>query len=348
LKRCIYIALWASILVLLSSCITEPEYPRAEPWLCSINADGTGFRKIKKVDLNFGTNGFWDIYMNKDNRIIFYGEKLWISDADSISISQMTPDNLIVFNKPQLEFTQDGSSVFFAASRALYKLKLSTNEVFKIIETPLEYLDYTYAEPLLSDDENYITIRSYPYIAKDPIIVGAYIDLHDNSLKYVYSSALFPASYKTKFMASSNSLILENKDGFGSVNLQDSTYTLLQPYSASYKNMLEVSPDQRYLLTRDKQTASNINAIAIDLYNNTRYELGRINDHWSSNPIKISKNGNLVYFRDEYHIYKYDLGTHTKSTIFAPNSNNDVLEIFMLAPTWDGSKVFFYADISER
>ena len=73
------------ILVLLGSCLnlTEPDPPRAEPWLCSINADGTGFRKIKKVDSSFGTNGFWDIYMTKDDRIIFYGEKLWISDTDA-------------------------------------------------------------------------------------------------------------------------------------------------------------------------------------------------------------------------------------------------------------------------
>ena len=94
-------------LVLGSCWLTEPVYPRPEPWLCSINSDGTGFRKIKKVDLNFGTTGFWDIYMTKDNRIISYGERLWISDTDTIRVEQITPSNLDLFVKPQLAFTRE-------------------------------------------------------------------------------------------------------------------------------------------------------------------------------------------------------------------------------------------------
>jgi len=94
MKRYIYFAGLLGLALLLGSCwLTEPVYPRPEPWLCSINADGTGFRKIKKVDLNFGTTGFWDIYMTKDNRIIFYGEKLWISETDTIRPVSIT-DNI--------------------------------------------------------------------------------------------------------------------------------------------------------------------------------------------------------------------------------------------------------------
>ncbi|MCB5271420.1 MAG: hypothetical protein LHW56_06205 [Candidatus Cloacimonetes bacterium] len=333
------------ILVLLGSCLnlTEPDPPRAEPWLCSINADGTGFRKIKKVDSSFGTNGFWDIYMTKDDRIIFYGEKLWISDTDSINVVPITPDNLIVFNAPQLEFTQDGGTAFFAASRDLYKIKLSTNELFKITETP----DYTYAEPLLSDDERYLTMRSYAYNGKEPRKVGAYIDLLDNSLRYIYSNTWFPARYKDKIMTGMNKLILENRDGLGSVSLQDSIFTLHQEYGASYKSMLEVTTDQRYLLTRYIQSAESY-AIAIDLHNNTRYELGRINDNESSNPIKVCKSINIVYYMDEEHIYKYDLDNHTKSTVFGPSAKVGVYRLYKLAPTWDGSKIYFDAEIVTR
>ncbi|GAB1365659.1 hypothetical protein MASR1M36_05300 [Candidatus Cloacimonadaceae bacterium] len=73
MKRHIYLAVLLGLMLLLNSCLTEPSYPPVEPWLCSINADGTGFRKTKKVDENFGTTGL-DIYMTKDNRIIFGGE----------------------------------------------------------------------------------------------------------------------------------------------------------------------------------------------------------------------------------------------------------------------------------
>ncbi|HQB49731.1 MAG TPA: hypothetical protein PLW33_03550, partial [Candidatus Cloacimonas sp.] len=85
MKRYLYLAVLIGLALILGSCwFTEPIYLLPESWLCSVNADGTGFRKIKKVDLDFGTTGFWDIYMTKDNRIIFYGEKLWISDTDTI------------------------------------------------------------------------------------------------------------------------------------------------------------------------------------------------------------------------------------------------------------------------
>jgi hypothetical protein len=330
------------MLLLLGSCHEEQLYPPVEPWLCSINADGTGFRKIKKVDLSFGTTGFWDIYMTKDNRIIFYGEKLWITETDTIRFEQITPNNLVLFDFPQLEFTRDGSTAYFAASRDLYKLKLSTNELFKITVTPE---DYTYAEPLLSDDERYLTMRSFN--AKEPRIVGAYIDIQDNTLRYIFSNLWFPASYKTKIMTSMNSMILENRDGFASVNLQDSTYTLHQLYLASYKNMFETSADQHYLLTKYIQSSKSY-AIAIDLQNYTRYELGYVNEHHSRSPIKVCKDANFVFYFDDHRIYKYDLNTHQKSTVIEPNANCGLLSIIMLAPTWDGSKVYLYADLAEK
>ncbi|HQF67584.1 MAG TPA: hypothetical protein PLC91_01445, partial [Candidatus Cloacimonadota bacterium] len=120
MKRYLYLALLAGMLFVMNSCITEPEYPHYEPWLCSINADGTGFRKIKKSPFN--TPGLADIYMTKDNRIIFYGESLWISDSDTIRIEQITPDNLTLTRiPPRLSQSPDGSKLYFAADKNIYQ-----------------------------------------------------------------------------------------------------------------------------------------------------------------------------------------------------------------------------------
>lgn len=338
MKRYIYLAMLAGLMILLISCITDPLPQPLETWLCSINADGTGFRKIKKSPFN--TPGLVDIYMTKDNRIIFYGSRLWISEIDTIRVEQITPDNLVLFDKPQLEFTRDGGTAYFAASRDLYKLRLSTGEFFKITETPV---DYGYSEPLLSDDEQCITMRSYPYNGKESGIVGAYIDLRDNVLKYIYSNMWFPASYKTMLMTTVNRMILENRDGLGSVSLEDSTYNLHLSYLPSYKNIFKTSADQRYLITKYIQSAKSY-AIAIDLQDYSHYELGYVNDH-SKNPIKVCDSVNLIYYMDKENIYKYDLETHTKSKIFGSSANVYVDRIYMLAPTWDGSKVYFYAEI---
>ncbi|MDZ4121966.1 MAG: hypothetical protein U1C33_06065, partial [Candidatus Cloacimonadaceae bacterium] len=176
MKRYLYLATLLGLMLLMNSCLTEPLYPRPEPWLCSINADGTGFRKIKKSP--FHTPGLVDIYMTKDNRIIFYGERLWISDTDTIRVAQITPDNLIMFNFPQLEFTRDGGTAYFAASRDLYRFKLSTNEVFKLTETPI---DYYWAEPMLSDKERFLSIRGYWGKTDESQTVYSYVDLIDSS-----------------------------------------------------------------------------------------------------------------------------------------------------------------------
>ena len=344
MKRIVYHLFALSLLLSLGSCFypSEPLHPRPEPWLCSVNADGTGFRRIKKVDLSFGTTGFWDIYMTKDDRIIFYGEKLWISDPDTLSITPITPYNLVMFDKPQLEFTRDGETAYFAASRDLYRMKLSTNEPFKITETPE---DYYWAEPMLSDNERYISIRGYWGKKGESETVYSYVDLTDYSLHNVFAVNYVAAPYKGKIIESQNRFFLENKHGFGSINFEDSLFTLHQPYVSSYKNMFETSSDQRYILTRYKQSTSSY-AIAIDLNDFTQYELGKIYEHISSNPIKACKDTNLVFFRDEDHIYKYDLDTHTKSLVIGPSDNLGVGRIIMHTPTWDGSKVYFYAEIS--
>ena len=345
MKRYLYLTVLMGLALVLGSCwLTEPVYPRPEPWLCSINSDGTGFRKIKKVDLNFGTTGFWDIYMTKDNRIIFYGEKLWISETDTIRVEQITPSNLVLFDKPQLEFTRDGDTAYFAASRDLYKLKLSTNEVFKLTETPT---DYYWAEPILSDNERFVAMRGYWGKNDSPQTVYSYIDLTDNSLHNVFATNYVAAPYKGKIMEGLNNFVLENKHGFGSISFIDSTYTLHQPYLASYKNMFETTSDQRFIVTKYVQSAKSY-AIAIDLQNYAHYELGYVNEHHSRSPIKVCKDANLVFYFDDQRIYRYDLDTHQKITVIGPNAEVDVLSVIMFAPTWDGSKVYFYADISEK
>ena len=342
MKNCIYWILILGLTILVSSCMNDPLPTPMRTWLCSINADGTGFQRIHKAPSI--TPGLVDIYMTKDDRIIFYGEKLWISDTDTLSITPITPKNLVMFNKPQLEFTRDGETAYFAASRDLYQMSMETYEFFKITETPV---DFSYAEPVLSDDERYLTMRGYNGKSNEPRIASAYIDLLDYSSGYIYANTWFPMAYQTKIMNGLSKLFVENRDGFASVSLVDSTYTLHLPYPADWSDPFETSADKRYILTRDRQPPSHY-AMAIDLNDFTQYELGLINRYSDGKPIKACKDVNIVFFFDDDHIYKYDLDTHEKSTVFDPGSSIYVKSIDMIAPTWDGSKVYFYAFLSDR
>ena len=126
MKHIIYLSLMIGFLFTINSCITEPVYPRPEPWLCSINADGTGFRKIMKSPFN--TPGLVDIFMTKDNRIIFYGEKLWISETDTIRPVSIT-DNIYTLQQQPARLSQspDGSKLYFASrDKNIHELDLNT------------------------------------------------------------------------------------------------------------------------------------------------------------------------------------------------------------------------------
>jgi len=143
--------------LLLGSCWpTEPSYPRPEPWLCSINADGTGFRKIKKSPFN--TPGLVDIYMTKDNRIIFYGEKLWISETDTIRPVSIT-DNIYTLQQQPARLSQspDGSKLYFASKdKNIHELDLNTMLSRQLTSESVR----TLRNPIVSDLGNFITYTS--------------------------------------------------------------------------------------------------------------------------------------------------------------------------------------------
>ncbi|HRX76212.1 MAG TPA: hypothetical protein P5342_02035, partial [Candidatus Cloacimonadota bacterium] len=163
MKRIAYHLFALSLLLSLGSCFytSEPYNPRPEPWLCSVNADGTGFRRIKKVDMSFGTTGFWDIYMTKDDRIIFYGEKLWISETDTIRPVSIT-DNIYTLqqNPARLSQSPDGSKLYFASrDKNIHELDLNTMLSRQLTSESIR----TLRNPIVSDLGNYITYSSRGY-----------------------------------------------------------------------------------------------------------------------------------------------------------------------------------------
>lgn len=349
MKRYVYIALWASILVLLSSCITEPEYPLAEPWLCSINADGTGFRKIKKVDLNFGTNGFWDIYMTKDDRIIFYGEKLWISDTDVIDPVSITDNIYILRDKPaRLSQSPDGSKLYFASrDRNIHELNLNTMASRQLTSESVRYL----RNPIVSDLGNYITYSSsglsypsdlteYIYYLKLSTCETAIIPTADaesancmyiEGTSTVYYERLGQGLWKSQLDGSEQVLVDENNIG-GNPNA-------LFSFSQDLRHVMRWTTYPISSIRLFDRTLSSAQEIPVQ-ESIGGMPLGRL-AHGSNTMFYVPKDnaGKLM---------AYDLNTGVERVLTNQIGNVQVIGFYMLAPTWDGSKVFFYADISER
>ena len=347
MKRYLYLAVLIGLALILVSCwFTEPIYLLPESWLCSVNADGTGFRKIKKVDLDFGTTGFWDIYMTKDNRIIFYGEKLWISDTDTIRVEQITPDNLTLTHLPsRLSQSPDGSKLYFAADKNIYQLSYPDYQLTQLTHQTTRWL----RNPIVSDLGNYITYSSdgFGYPTKET--------------EYMYwlnlingQSGIIPSPDTLSFnpyYSEIEDYVYYERAGLFRSRLDGSDRTTVDNYGGSGEpyTMFSISNDQRYIVHKSNPTYNNyfvrifdkvcVSGVNLPVKNSPSYGLlGR-----------LCKEANIVFYvspgyPEKLHSYRLDTG---EDTILNPNQVN-IANTYIIAPTWDGSKVYFYADIEVK
>ena len=348
MKAILYLLALITMLLTLNSCFfpSEPSYPPVEPWLCSINADGTGFRKIKKVDLNFGTTGFWDIYMTKDNRIIFYGDKLWISDTDTIRVEQITPDNLTLTNlPPRLSQSPDGSKLFFAANKNIYQLTYPDYQLTQLTNQSIRWLK----NPIVSDLGNYLTYSSngFGYPTKETQYLYC-MDIQTGTSNIVPAEeSLIPNGL---YIESTGCVIYEG-NGLTKMKLDGSDVVLIEYGGGSgfSNNIFSLSQDRQFVV-RDGAYLPPNNTINVNDLNSgstqviyaakgtSLYALGR-----------LCRNVNRIFYvQPDNKLCVYDLDTSTDTVLFQENNNRFIYSFYMLAPSWDGSKVYFYAEFSEK
>ena len=350
MKRYLYLAVLIGLALILVSCwFTEPIYLLPESWLCSVNADGTGFRKIKKVDLDFGTTGFWDIYMTKDNRIIFYGEKLWISETDTIRPISIT-DNIYTLQQQPARLSQspDGSKLYFASrDKNIHELDLNTMMSRQLTTESVR----TLRNPIISDLGNYITYSSkgygepskateYLYCQKlsncESIIIPTSDSVSANAMyiegtQTVYYERLGQGLWKSKLDGSDQIVVDENNNG------------------GSPTSIFSFSQDLRYVIRWTNYPIYSVRLF--DSILNTAQELP-VYESIVGIPLgRLAQSSNLVFYIPKNNTNKlmtYNLDTGVEKELTSQISKVNIIGFYMLAPSWDGTKVYFYADISER
>jgi hypothetical protein len=332
-------------MLLLNSCTPEPTFGPVQTWLCSINADGTGFRTIKEFDLNFETIMFGDIYMTKDNRIIFYGEKLWISETDTIRPVSIT-DNIYNLQQQPTRLSQspDGSKLYFASmDKNIHELDLNTMLSRQLTSESIR----TLRNPIVSDLGNYITYTSFTYWTPAKRTELMYwLDLitgESGSISSPDSVSVNP------YYSESEDYVYYEKAGLFRSKLDGSNRTTVdnQGGSSYPYTMFSASKDERYIAhlyqadefymrVFDKTSGSGVNLPVTELYPNEFLGV-------------MCKDSNRIFYVDSQESQK--LCTFNPSTgenrVLLENSENIYIIRFRdIAPTWDGSKVFFCANIS--
>ena len=345
MKRYIYFAGLLGLALLLGSCwLTEPVYPRPEPWLCSINADGTGFRKIKKVDSNFGTTGFWDIYMTKDNRIIFYGEKLWISETDTIRPVSIT-DNIYTLqdNPARLSQSPDGSKLYFASrDKNIHELDLNTMLSRQLTTESVR----TLRNPIVSDLGNFITYTSRGYGPPSKFTEFLYwVNLSSGDIGTIPT---IDSICVNAFYSESEDFVYYEGINIKRSRLDGSELSLVSTGGSMYPySTFGVSSDNRYIIhVWDEYPTLDLKCHDKQTGNSVRFPIKASLDHGYI--AKICKDANIVYYAEpEYpdKLKAYNLDTGIDMQLL---QDNIIATIYNIAPTWDGSKVYFYADIAEK
>jgi len=342
MKRIVYYLFALSLLLILGSCIpSEPLHPSAQPWLCSINADGTGFRMIKKVDLSFGTTGFWDIYMTKDDRIIFYGERLWISETDTISPIQITPDNLTLTHLPsRLSQSPDGSKLFFAADKNIYQLSYPDYKLTQLTTQSIRWL----RNPIVSDLGNYLTYSSngfgYPTKATDYLY---WMNLSTGEYSIIPTA---DSVVVNGFFSEAQDFVYYERIGLHKSRLEGSDSSIVDNLAAN------ITPYPMYAFSNDMQYVVRLRQLqppvirVFNLQTNTAVELPVIIGPQTYPLGALSRGTNdLFYVSPGNKLCVYHLDTGEDTVILQSTSGLSISRFINIAPTWDGSKVYFYADI---
>ena len=346
MKHIIYLSLMIGFLFTINSCITEPVYPRPEPWLCSINADGTGFRKIMKSPFN--TPGLVDIYMTKDNRIIFYGEKLWISETDTIRPVSIT-DNIYTLQQQPARLSQspDGSKLYFASrDKNIHELDLNTMQSRQLTTESIR----TLRNPIVSDLGNYITYSSKGY--GEPSKATEYIYWMNLSTG---ESDIIPCpdtvSVNPIYSETENYVYYEKAGLFRSrLDGSDRSVVDTQGGSSYPYTMFSISQDQRYITHKSNPTYNNYFIRIYDKNSNIGNSIP-IKDLYSYQFLgRMCKSANIVYYINPGYpekLHSYNMDTGEDLVVLQSTSSLSISEFINIAPTWDGSKVYFYAYIVE-
>lgn len=350
MKKIKILAMWLCMLVLLGSCLEGPlDTTGPVPWLCSINSDGTGFRKIKIVDGGFGTPGLVDIYMTKDNRIIFYGEKLWISETDTIRPVSIT-DNIYTLQQQPARLSQspDGSKLYFASrDKNIHELNLNTMQSRQLTSESVR----TLRNPIVSDLGNYLTYSSRGYgVPSKQTEYMYWLKLDDGELGIIPSPDTVSVN---AYYSESQDYVYYEKAGLYRSRLDGSDRSTVddQGGSSSPYSMFSISLDQRYIVHKYNPTYNNYYIRVYDKVINAGINL----------PLKeaspyaflgvLCKSVNSIFYvnpqgSEKLNIYNPDTGENT--VVFQDTDSISIYQFLHIAPTWDSSKVYFVAEITEK
>jgi hypothetical protein len=280
--------------------------------------------------------------MTKDDRIIFYGEKLWISETDTIRPIQITPDNLTLIHLPsRLSQSPDGSKLFFAADKNIYQLSYPDFKLTQLTNQSIRWL----RNPIVSDLGNYITYSSngFGYPTKETeYLYWMNLSTGESSIVPTADSLVVNVFY-----SEAQDFVYYERIGLHKSRLDGSDSSIVDNLAAN------ITPYPMYAFSNDMQYVVRLRQLqppvirVFNLQTNTAVELPVIIGPQTYPLGALSRGTNdQFYVSPGNKLCVYHLDTGEDTVILQSTSDLSISRFINIAPTWDGSKVYFYADIS--
>ena len=334
MKRLLSAVLLACAILFVSCRIYYPTFgpPIVEEyWLCSINADGTGLRKIARTENNFGITGLTEIYMTIDEKLIFYGETLWMSDTDRINPVRIIPQNLALSPLPRLSQSMDGSKLFFNASNNLYQVTYPDYYSEAILLTDG---DHFFRNPVLSSQDLIIT-----FVTQQFERYVSFIDLPDRELRFFpeLGNNISAVAYRHY----DNSLYFDSLTrGLLRSSLGADDIIVVDEAGSRTSHRFDLTHDERYLVRVIDHTLIRIN----DLVENNVINIPVNSLSPYTVYCSLTKTENrLFYIESDKNLRLYDLDEMSDTMILSSASGFKFDRLLRVASNWDGSKVYFFS-----
>lgn len=333
MKRLLSAVLLSFIFLLISCRIYEQTFgpPIVEEyWLCSINADGSGLRKIAMTKNSFGISGLKDIYITIDEKIIFYGTSLWMSDTDRINPVRITPADLVLSPLPRLSQSTEGSKLYFAASNNIYRI---TYPDFYLEAILLADGDHFFRNPVVSSQDQVVT-----FVTEQFERYVSFLDLSDKELRFFPGLGSNISSVVYRHI--DNSLYFDSlTGGLSRTSLGNDDISVVDEAGSRTPQRFSLTTDERYLVRAINHNQLRIN----DLVENTVINIP-IN---SLSPYTVycstAKTRNrLFYVKSDKNLRLYDLDEMTDILLLSSGSGFRFDRLLKIASNWDGSRVYFF------
>lgn len=312
--------------LLLTSCITSPEtHPVYDSFVCSINADGTGFQKLVKVSqLPFDTSQLWDMYVTQNGKLIFDANYLYIIDPDSLG-QDFLPS--VSTDYGQRYSLSNDNKVYYCSEGMLYQFDLQTNTTRQLTD----HIGGDLMNPIISPDNSIVTLFRNEHDSNGTTTL-CYYRLLDDSLIVLPQAGT--ATHNGIYNPNNGKIYHEQNNGLYQIDLDGTNKIHCFNYFTNGCFGFGLSSQKDHIVSVDVSKKLSV----FNILNNTQAFTLVMNDNRVTP--KITYDENKVFYVLNGSAYFYDINDHQITSI----PHTEGLSIAM-CPTWDGSKIYFIANL---